>query len=409
MKIVLLHYSAPPVVGGVESVMGHQARLMAAAGHEVRIVAGRGEQGNADVSFVPLPLADSQHPDVQLIQADLNQGRVPAGFPHMVDRLADSLDQVIIGTDCLIAHNVCSLNKNLALTAALRRIADSAAQPRLILWHHDLAWTAPRYRDQLHGGYPWDLLRTAWPNTVQVTISEFRRQELAELFRISEHRIQVIPNGLDPTHFFKLEPQTRQFVERLSLLEAWPLLLSPVRITSRKNLELGLQVLSALREKYPRAMLVVTGPLGPHNPANKDYFSKLINLRRELKLDGAVHFLAEHASGFLPDEVISDFYRLADMLFLPSSEEGFGIPVLEAGLSGMPVFCTDIPPLRELGGAHVNYFSLDTQAADIAELIVAQLAASPVLGLRGMVRAGYTWEQIYQKHIQPLLNSSEGS
>lgn len=39
MNIVLVHYSAPPVVGGVESVLAHQARLMADAGHTVKIIA----------------------------------------------------------------------------------------------------------------------------------------------------------------------------------------------------------------------------------------------------------------------------------------------------------------------------------------------------------------------------------
>jgi hypothetical protein len=42
MKIALLHYSAPPIVGGVESVLGQHARLMADAGHAVRVVAARG-------------------------------------------------------------------------------------------------------------------------------------------------------------------------------------------------------------------------------------------------------------------------------------------------------------------------------------------------------------------------------
>jgi len=41
--IALIHHSAPPIVGGVESVIGHHARLMADAGHDVRIVAARGE------------------------------------------------------------------------------------------------------------------------------------------------------------------------------------------------------------------------------------------------------------------------------------------------------------------------------------------------------------------------------
>ena len=63
------------------------------------------------------------------------------------------------GCDVLIAHNVASLQKNLALTAALHEAYKMPGFPTLILWHHDLAWTTPRYRDELHEGYPWDLLR----------------------------------------------------------------------------------------------------------------------------------------------------------------------------------------------------------------------------------------------------------
>ena len=74
-------------------------------------------------------------------------------------------------------------------------------------------------------------------------------------------------------------------------------------------------------------------------------FKKLQSLRKSLSLERNVLFLAELVPEFLPDEVVSDFYKLADALFLPSREEGFGIPVLEAGLSGIPIFCADILPL----------------------------------------------------------------
>jgi glycosyltransferase involved in cell wall biosynthesis len=179
VKVVLLHYAAPPVVGGVETVIGHQARLLAESGHAVSVVAGRGAQTDAGVEFVQLPLADSRNPEVLRVKSDLDAGRVPEQFAPLVDRTSAALSEITTGADWIIAHNVCSLNKNLVLTAALRRIADRPGPPRLILWHHDLAWTTPRYRDELHAGYPWDLLRTAWPGALQVTISEFRRRELS--------------------------------------------------------------------------------------------------------------------------------------------------------------------------------------------------------------------------------------
>ena len=43
MKIAILHYSAPPVIGGVESVLAHHAKLMVSAGHEVQVIAGIGK------------------------------------------------------------------------------------------------------------------------------------------------------------------------------------------------------------------------------------------------------------------------------------------------------------------------------------------------------------------------------
>ena len=403
MRIILLHYAAPPIVGGVESVIGHHARLMAAAGHEVQIVAGRGAQTDERIGFVQIPLADSRHPVVLSMKQQLDRGTVPPEFNAQVEKLAKELRIVVENADCLIAHNVCSLNKNLILTAALKKLSEELQVPQFILWHHDLAWTTPRYRDELHDGYPWDLLCKAWDGVEQVTISEFRRREISELMELPEEKIWVIPNGLDIPRFLKLEKRTSEFMDELNLPNANPILLLPVRITPRKNIELALRVMAELRKEASQAKLIVTGPLGPHNPANIQYFEKLRSLRHSLELEDAVHFLAELAAEFLSDEIISDFYRLADALFLPSREEGFGIPILEAGLAGMPVFCSDIPPLKDLGMSFIHYFSADEDPAHIASLISANLSASIVLGFRVRVRSQYAWQQVYQQQIQPLL------
>lgn len=407
MKITLLHYSAPPVVGGVESVMGHHARLMAEAGHDVQIVAGRGNQTDEHVRFVHLPLADSRHPMVSSIKEQLDRGDIPSEFFELVNRLAEGLWDIVSGADFLIAHNVCSLNKNLILTAALKKISERSKHFQLIHWHHDLAWTTPRYQDELHDGYPWDLIRTAWEGVEQVTISEFRRRELAALMGIPEDEIWVIPNGVDVPRFLKLEAVTSNLVDQLDLLNARPIILLPVRITSRKNIELALQVLAVIRQEFSQAMLIITGPLGPHNPANAEYYGKLLALRKSLLLDDAACFLAELTSGFLPDEVISDFYHLADILFLPSREEGFGIPVLEAGLAGLPAFCADIPPLRDLGMPFVDFFSLDESPAKIAGIIIEYLLSSPLFEFRSQVRSKYAWRNIYERQIEQLLKKGD--
>ena len=401
-KVALLHYSAPPVVGGVESVLGQHARLMAHDGHQVRIIAGRGSQTDPRIPFIHLPLVDSRHPDVLALKAELDAGRVPPSFPELVDSLTIELNKVLDDTDALFAHNVCSLHKNLALTAAVRNLVGRGPL-RIVVWHHDLAWTTPRYRDELHDGYPWDLLRQPWPGVKHVTVSEMRRQELAELFQLNEEEIAVVPNGVDLAAFHKLEGQTRDYIKQLDLLSASPLLLLPVRITPRKNIELALRVCANLLKYFPSTKLVVTGPLGPHNPANVDYFDRLAAMRQELGLEKVVCFLAELTTEYISDPVIADFYHLADALFLPSREEGFGIPILEAGLAALPIFCADIPPLRSLGGSDVTYFSPDADPVELANRIVNHISFDPVFRMRTRMRRQFSWEHIYAREIAPLL------
>jgi len=403
MKISLLHYTALPVIGGVESVMGHHARLMADDGHQVTILAGRGAQADPRVAFVQLPEADSRHPEVLAVKAELDLGRVTPRLESLAAKLLAALEENLAGADVLVAHNIATMNKNLALTLALQRYCQKAGAPRLVLWNHDLAWITPRYREELYGGYPWDLLRTPWPGAIPVTISETRRLEMAGLLRIPPDSIHVVPNGVEVTQFFRLEATTQSLVEQLHLLEASPLLLLPVRITERKNIELAIRTLAVLRSQFPEARLVVTGPLGPHNPANASYFSQLTGLRAELKVEESVAFLAELLPESLPDAVITDLYRLSDALFLPSREEGFGIPLLEAGLARLPVFCADIPPLHELGGEAATYFSPDANPYYIAALIRDRLVRDHSFALRQLVKREYTWPRIYSERIRPLL------
>lgn len=401
MKIALLHYAAAPVVGGVESVISHHARLMADDGHEVKIIAGRGGQTDPRIPFICIPQIDSRHEDTLQVKAALDGGKIPGGFDELSQMLEEKLREALTGFDVLIAHNVGSLHKNLALTAAVSRLAESGM--RTILWHHDLAWTTPRYRSELHEGYPWDLLRTAWPKAVHVTVSEPRRQELAALTGLPPEQIHVISNGLDAGRFLKLEAQTLDYIRQFNLLGVSPLLLLPVRITPRKNIELAIRALAEVRGRYPKAMLVITGPPGPHNPSNAAYFKLLTDLRESLGLKENVIFLAEHTTDYIPDEVIADFYQLADALLLPSREEGFGIPVIEAGLAGMPVFCADIPPLRELGGPFATYFSPDDPPDRVGKLIVERLSGDLTFAQRQRVKNNYTWQQIYDEKIKPLL------
>ena len=403
MKIAILHYSVPPIVGGVESVIAHHARLMSAGGHSVRLIAALGESLSEQIPLTILPLAGSRHACVLEMKKQLDRGEVTAKFESLRDELVEQLRNTLLDLDILIAHNVCSLNKNLALTAALCQLHISQKLPRLILWHHDLAWTTPRYQPELHDGYPWDLLRQDWGKITHIVVSTQRRAELANLMKIEPALIHVIPNGVDAARFYKLGSQTEVLLEQTHLLGAAPILLLPVRVTPRKNIELALYTLAELQKQFPNAALLVTGPLGPHNANNRKYLEMLLTLRTQLGLQGSVYFLAELVDSYLPDEVIADFYRIADALFFPSREEGFGIPLIEAAFSHLPAFCADIPPLRELGLDDATFFSPDEDPAKVANLLAEYFRSSSTARLSMRARSSFRWEAIYRQHIAPLL------
>jgi glycosyltransferase involved in cell wall biosynthesis len=417
-RIAILHFAGPPTVGGVEWTIFRHARLMADAGYAVRIMAGTGKPFDDRVEVIVAPELGSRHPDVLVVKQELDTGQVTPRFAALRERIETRLREILSDVDILIAHNVFTLHKNLALTAALSQVANRPGGLRCIGWHHDFAWTNPLYRDQLHAGEPWDWLRRPWPAVKHVTVSESRRRELAALYGIEASHIAVVPPGVDPADFFMWQPLTRAIADRLRLLDADVILLLPARITRRKNIELAVRTLAALRRQTGLdARLIVTGPPGAHNPANDAYLQNLLTLRRELGIESTAHFLyeldpaqlvAHHSSRVthhlsIPDAVIGDLYTLADALLFPSQQEGFGIPVLEAGLARLPAFCADIPPLRETGDGLAHYFEPNAEPAAVAALVASVLESDRPGLLRRRVRRRYTWSRIFRDRIIPLL------
>jgi len=411
----MLHYTAPPTIGGVEAVIQAHAQAFLRAGYPVTVVAGQGDEAYLPdgAGLIRIPQVDSRHPLVLEMSEELKEGRVPAGLEALVESLALSLQFRLGAFDNLIVHNVLSKDFNLPLTVALFRLLDAGALPNLIAWNHDFSWTSPSSRVRMHDGYPWDLLRTYHPGITYVVVSEHRRQELAELLGCPPERIHVVYNGVDPRSLLGLSDEGWRLAERLGLLEADLVLLMPVRVTAAKNIELALRVVAALKERIARPLLVHTGPPDPHDPHSLAYFRSLQDQRRELGLEAEVRFVFESgpdpAEGLIVSfQVIADLYRSSDLMFLPSLREGFGMPVLEAALVSLPVACTAVPAAVEIGQDDVILFDPDDDPASIAGQIAAWAESSPVHRLRRRVRQTLTWDMIFEQRIRPLLRPARG-
>jgi glycosyltransferase involved in cell wall biosynthesis len=403
--IALLHFSAPPVVGGVESVLGRHAALMADAGHHVRIVAGRGGSTDPRVAFVRLRLADSRRPRIQAARAELDGGRVPDGFDSLVDEATRDLAAATADADVVIAHNVASLPVNLALTAALHDLSLRSDGPAIVLWHHDVAAVMDGYLDRLHPGWPWDLVRTTWSGTTSVAISAARADAYAQTTGLPVDQIRIIPDGIDLAESLGLHPTTARFLADRGIGHASPILLAPVRLTPRKNLELAVEVLAVMRRTRPDACLVVTGALDPHDPAARSYLDRIRRLAREGGVDDRLHVLAEWLGGPPPRRLVTDLLRMADALLLTSRDEGFGLPLLESAIHRLPAFCPAIDALREIAGPDACLFPIDAPADAVAGLVSDRLSTDAAHRAAVRTRREYAWSAIYDRSIGPLIAS----
>ncbi len=415
-KIAILHYTAAPTVGGVEAVIQCHIPLMLDAGKKVTLFTGRGEpEALPDgVEFRCIPEMDSEHPQILQATRELEQGRLPDNFEALTASLEKTLEPLLAAYDHVIVHNIFTMHFNLPLTIALWRLLDRQQIRGFIAWCHDFTWSSPTSHNKVHPGYPWDVLRTYRPDVTYVTVSEARQNELAGLLDVPLERIKVIYNGVDPNSLLGLSAEVRSLADRLGVWESDLVLLLPVRVTRTKKIDFAFRVVAELKARGLRPLLVVTGPPDPHAPAIMDYYQDLQNLRQELQIEKEARFV--HETGpqagepyIIDSGVVGGLYRVSDALLMPSDHEGFGMPVLEAGLVGIPVFATDFPSAREIGKRDIFKIEKDGSPEKVADLIQAWAENNPVQHFRRRVRQNYTWQTIFDRDILPLLNGNEGT
>ena len=409
-QTALLHYSAPPTIGGVEAVLHAQARLLAKAGLPVAVIAGSGDASALPdgCELILIPEMDTRHPEISQVSAILDRGQVPAEFEPLTQRLVAALRPVVARFDRLVMHNVLTKHFNLPLTAALFRLMDEGAARGVIAWCHDLSWSSTTSRSKVFDAYPWVLLRTARSEIKYVAVSMQRKKEIIDTFWLPPEKVQVIYNGVELDTLLGISPETAALAARLGLMSADLLLIMPVRITRAKNIEYAMELLGALKRSNVRAKLVVTGPPDPHDAGSGSYFEELLELRRRLGLVDELRFVYESSiTPGLPLEIdqhrVAELLRLSDLMFMPSHHEGFGLPVLEAGLVGIPVVATAVPAALEIALDHAFVFSLTTSADILAQQLLNWLEENAQYQLRRRIRRDFTWDAIFQRQILPLL------
>jgi D-inositol-3-phosphate glycosyltransferase len=213
-------------------------------------------------------------------------------------------------------------------------------------------------------------------------------QQLAELYDGDPDRIRIVAPGVDHAFFAPgHRPQARR---ALGLPVHDPVLLFVGRIQPLKGGDVAVRMLDALRG-HPGAHLVVVG--GPSGPRGEEHYASMQKLADQLGLADRVHFEAPK-----PHELLSTYYRAADVCVVPSRSESFGLVALEAAACGTPVVASAVGGLTTLVDHGRTGFVVDPPTPEGFAAATSAVLGDSLLAERmataAVVRARrYTWAQ----------------
>ena len=139
----------------------------------------------------------------------------------------------------------------------------------------------------------------------------------------------IIPGGVDLQRFYPAADK-EEMRRHLNIPEEKTVLFTVRDLEPRMGLENLMYAVKQMIEVVPDIYLI----LGGEGPLKEN----LISLSQELGVESYIRFV-----GFIPEEDLPDYYRMADVFVLPTIElEGFGLITLEALASGLPVLGTPV-------------------------------------------------------------------
>ncbi|MBI2013536.1 MAG: glycosyltransferase family 4 protein [Candidatus Colwellbacteria bacterium] len=416
--IGIFHYSSPPNTSGVDVIIRDQARFFRQYGYKVFIVAGVGRQFRKDIPVHIIKRMNPRHPFVFPLFEELRKGIVSREFKQFERSLFNQIKNYIVKNDIkvCILHNLFTRPYNPALASALARLVQKMPEVKFISWVHDTVfYEEPNsvLGKELADVYPWKLFAKPIPGIIYICVSHYLKGNLLKAFgENSGARIEVIPNGHDVEKFWGLSPVIRALYKDIDGLGSELIGVVPVRAIPRKNLELALNITKAMNDHGTDFKLLLTAKMDYKRQINMDYYKKLKQLVKDLKIKDKVFFLSEYFDKFsdektgVPDIAISELYTISDLLLLTSKMEGFGLPLLEAGLMRCPIFAADIPPLREIGTTNINYFNLEMSSSEIADFILENIRRMPQAYFYRKIIKRYSLRGIFEKSVLPLVNES---
>ncbi len=332
--MLILSWEYPPVI---EGGLARHVRKLAEALVRRGVAVDVHTRGAAPASGRPAasePLSLQRAPGVRV-------HRVPEpGWPRELDRFVAWVQQM--NADMLAAGRQLAAERSYDLVHghdwlvahASAALAEQLRVPYLTTIHatehgRHQGWVSEPPQSHIHAVERWMARRADG----LIVCSHYMRGHVADIFDIDEARLNVIPNGIDPS---ELRPSGDLQALRARFAEpSERLVLLVGRLVYEKGFQLALDALPGVISKLGNVRFLVAGS-GTHEA--------------ELKAQAERLGLLAHGTflGWIGDDVLHSLYRIADLCVVPSIYEPFGLVALEAMASGCPCIVADTGGLREV-------------------------------------------------------------
>jgi len=374
MHIIQVTPRFPPAIGGVEEHVYRISLELLRRGHKITIVTSN----DADYK-------------TYLVQTEIMQGMYVYRFPLFMPKMFREFWFIPN-----ISRILCQLKGDVIHAHGYRCLSSCTAACVAHFAHIPFIFTP-------HGIYPPRsfinaLLKSTFDHAFGRLILNFSDRIIA----LSEHnvrlllqigasldKIALVPNGVDVEEFENLR-RSEKILDELD--SNGPILLYVGRIDWNKQIEKVVESMPLILKEFPSAKFIIVGP----DYAN--YTNQLLDLARKLEVENSLV-----TTGKVSRQRLREFYSIADTFILPSSYEGFGLSILEAMISRIPVVVSPSGGPGDILNHGVHAWLLkNVTPVEIFESIHAvltdrRLRETLVNNAFELVKEKYTWKGVVDK------------
>ncbi|MDX2239612.1 MAG: MSMEG_0565 family glycosyltransferase [Leptolyngbyaceae cyanobacterium bins.302] len=369
LRIALFTYSTKPRGSVIHTL--ELAEALHKLGHAVCVYAldkdGQGFDYPLSCNYYLIPAKPAPNQIDQLIQQRIQE---------FVEYL--NIDQ--LNYDCYHAQDCLSANA-LAILAQQQKISGFI---RTV--HHIEDYVSP-YLQHCQD-------RSIRAAALCLCVSDRWQTELQQQYQIPAPRVV---NGVNTQRFSPLPNGSESSLKQRLGLTGAPIYLTVGGIEPRKNSIRLLQAFKHVLEDHPTAQLVIAGgaTLFDYQPYRSEFFAQVEAL--EIAIDRSLVL-----PGVIADVDLPALYRTADAFVFPSLVEGWGLVVLEAIASGLPVITSQEPPFTEFLDSTQALLVDPNSTAAIAQAmqkILDPVVASQLKQASQSVLTHYDWQTSAQMHL----------